>query len=140
MKSSFSTAIFVDSNIPMYLVGKSHPNKNRALVALEKLAYERARLVTSAEVYQEILHRYSALERLDAVRPAMTVLDDLVDEVFSVEREDVRGAVSLLAGHSELSSRDALHLAMMERRKIRFVLSFDRAFEQIPGVTRLPML
>jgi predicted nucleic acid-binding protein len=135
-----STAIFVDSNIPMYLIGKAHPNKDRALAALEKLTYERARLVTSAEVYQEILHRYSALGRLDAVRPAMTVLDDLVDEVFDVTRDDVKAAAALLAVDSKLSSRDALHLAMMERRRIRFVLTFDRAFERARWVTRLPML
>jgi predicted nucleic acid-binding protein len=136
----FSSAIFVDSNIPMYLVGKPHPNKDRALAALEKLSYERARLVTSAEVYQEILHRYSALGRLDAVRPAMTVLDDLVDEAFDVGREDVRGAASLLAADPKFSSRDALHLSVMERRQIRFVLTFDRAFERASWVTRLPIL
>ena len=124
----------------MYLVGKAHPNKDLALIALEKLARERARLVTSAEVYQEILHRYSALDRLDAIRPAMTVLDDLADEVLNVEREDVRTAAGLLTvTNPRLSSRDALHLAMMERRQIRFILSFDRIFGILPGITRLPM-
>ena len=43
--------IFVDSNVPMYLVGAPHPNRNRAVDFLARSTAER--LVTSAEVYQE---------------------------------------------------------------------------------------
>lgn len=50
--------IFVDSNIPMYLVGAPHPNRNRAAAFLREESAQR--YATSAEVYQEILHRYVA--------------------------------------------------------------------------------
>ena len=59
--------ILVDSNIPMYLVGASHPHKADAQRLLEKLVSERQRLVTDAEVLQEILHRYVAI---NAGRPS----------------------------------------------------------------------
>ena len=49
--------IFIDSNIPMYLVGASHPHKTNAPRWLEKLIREHQRLVTSAEVLVEILRR-----------------------------------------------------------------------------------
>ena len=62
--------IFIDSNIPMYLVGASHPHKTNAQLWLEKLIREHQRLVTSAEVLQEILHRYVAIHRRDAIQPA----------------------------------------------------------------------
>ena len=58
--------IFIDSNIPMYLVGAAHPNKDAARRVLELAINRGERLVTSAEVMQEILHRYAALRRLDA--------------------------------------------------------------------------
>src|SRR5262245_34063500 len=50
--------ILVDSNIPMYLVGAAHPNKDSARSALERAIVDGERLVTDAEVLQEILHRY----------------------------------------------------------------------------------
>jgi uncharacterized protein len=49
--------IFIDSNIPMYLVGARHPHKVDAQRLLENLLSERVRLVTDTEVLQEILHR-----------------------------------------------------------------------------------
>jgi predicted nucleic acid-binding protein len=49
--------IFIDSNIPMYLVGASHPNKIEAQRLLENVIRTEEHLVTDAEVLQEILHR-----------------------------------------------------------------------------------
>jgi uncharacterized protein len=49
--------ILIDSNIPMYLVGDPHPHKADAQRLMEKFISERQRLVTDAEVFQEILHR-----------------------------------------------------------------------------------
>ena len=59
--------IFIDSNIPMYLVGAHHPNKARAIEVVGRLARAGERLVTDVEVYQEILHRYTAIRRIDAI-------------------------------------------------------------------------
>lgn len=59
--------ILVDSNIPMYLIGAPHPHKSDAQRLLERLVSEHQRLVTDAEVLQEILHRYVALNRRDAI-------------------------------------------------------------------------
>ena len=42
--------IFIDSNIPMYLVGAPHPHKSDSQRLLEGLISERSRLVTNAEV------------------------------------------------------------------------------------------
>lgn len=50
--------IFVDSNIPMYLAGQSHPHKVDAQRMLERAVAMNERLVTDAEVLQEILHRH----------------------------------------------------------------------------------
>ena len=46
--------ILVDSNIPMYLVGAEHPHKVDARRLLERAVAEKRRLVTDAEVLQEI--------------------------------------------------------------------------------------
>jgi uncharacterized protein len=49
--------ILVDANIPMYLVGGAHPNKDAARRLLEDAIRRDFRLVTDAEVLQEILRR-----------------------------------------------------------------------------------
>jgi uncharacterized protein len=66
--------ILVDSNIPMYLVGADHPLKNDARRLVERCLLDGERLVTDAEVLQEILHRYVAIRRRDAIQPALEVL------------------------------------------------------------------
>ena len=129
--------IFVDSNIPMYLVGAPHAHKADAQRLLERCIADRERLVTNAEVLQEILHRYVAIERRDAIQPAFDAILGVVDDVFPVEMPDVERAKAIVLGWARLSARGALHLATMERQGITRILSFDTGFDGFPGVTRL---
>jgi uncharacterized protein len=129
--------ILVDSNIPMYLVGESQLQKNAIKGLLEDLVSARQRLVTDAEVLQEILHRYVSINRREAIQPAFDALFRIVDEVLAVDRSIVERAKEFVFGQPQLSARDAVHLAVMERHGIERILSFDSDFDGIPGVTRL---
>jgi predicted nucleic acid-binding protein len=129
--------ILVDSNVPMYLVGAPHVHKSDAQRLLEKFISERHRLVTDAEVLQEILHRYTAIQRRDAIQPAFNALLGVVDQVLPVDRGAVERAKEIVLGYQELSARDAVHLAVMEHHGIDRILSFDSGFDQFPGITRL---
>lgn len=129
--------IFVDSNVPMYLVGGPHPHKADSQRLLEAAIAASERLVTDVEVLQEILHRYVAIQRRDAIQPAFDAVLDLVDEVFAVTLEDVLRAKDVVLGKPRLSARDALHAAVMERHDVRRIMTFDTAFDDVPGVTRL---
>jgi predicted nucleic acid-binding protein len=129
--------IFVDSNVPMYLVGARHPHKADAQRLLERFISEGERLVTDAEVFQEILHRYVAIDRREAIQPAFDAILGIVDEVFPVDLAAVERAKGIVLGHRELSSRDALHLAVMERQDVRRILTFDAGFERFPGIERI---
>ncbi len=129
--------ILVDSNIPMYLVGSSHPHKSDAQRWLEKLVSDRERLVTDAEVLQEILHRYVAINRRDAIQPAFDALLGIVDQVLAVDRGIAERAKEIVLGYRQLSARDAVHLAVMEHHGIERILTFDSGFDGFPGMTRL---
>ena len=129
--------ILVDSNIPMYLVGAAHPHKGDAQRWLEQLVNERQRLVTDAVVLQEILHRYVAIGRRDAIQPAFDALLGIVDEVLAVDQDTVERAKRVVLGHAQLSARDAVHLAIMQQHGIKKILSFDSGFDGFPGVTRI---
>jgi predicted nucleic acid-binding protein len=130
--------IFVDSNIPMYLVGQSHPHKADAQRVLERLIATRERLVTSAEVYQEVLHRYVAIKRRDAIAPAMEALAGIVDDVFTIGLEDLKRAQQIVLAYP-LSARNALHVAVMEAHGVEQILTFDSGFDAFPGVRRVPL-
>lgn len=129
--------IFVDSNIPMYLIGAAHPNKERARVLLKDSIRRQERLVTDTEVFQEILHRYSAIRRPEAIQPAFELLLEIADEIFAFDMQDIEAAKEKLLKMEDVSARDALHLAVMKRQGIDRVLSFDAGFDSAPGVSRL---
>jgi predicted nucleic acid-binding protein len=129
--------ILVDSNVPMYLVGAPHVHKVDAQRLLEKFVSERQRLVADAEVLQEILHRYVAIQRRDAIQPAFNALLGIVDEVLPVDRTAVERAKGIVLAYAGLSARDAVHLAVMEQNGIDRILSFDSGFDQFPGITRV---
>jgi hypothetical protein len=129
--------IFVDSNIPMYLIGAAHPHKTEAQVILERLIAAGQRLVTDAEVLQEILHRYSAIGKREAIGPALRVTLDIVDEVFPIEKAEVLRAGEIVRNRALLSARDAVHIAVMERHGVQSILSFDGDFDRWPGLQRI---
>ncbi len=120
----------------MYLVGAAHPNKGEAQRLLERAVVDGERLITDAEVLQEILHRYVAIGRREAIEPAFTVLLGVVDAVLPIELADVQRARKLLAT-PRLQARDAIHVAVMQAHDIGRVLSFDRGFDAVPGLTRI---
>jgi uncharacterized protein len=130
--------LFVDANVPMYLVGAEHPNKEPATTALEIAIARGERLVTDAEVLQELLHRYRSIGRLDAMEQATDALLSVVDEVFPIERDDVLAARRLLVRLPRLSARDALHVATMRRYGVDDILTFDTGFDAVGGLRRLP--
>jgi len=129
--------ILIDSNIPMYLVGADHPHKVDAQRLLERCVAGRERLVTVAEVLQEILHRYVAISRRDSIQPAFEALLTIVDEVFSIEPEIVLRAREIVFARPAISARDAIHVAVMERHRVRTIMTFDRGFDGVPGIARL---
>ena len=120
----------------MYLVGAAHPHKADAKQLLESAIAAAERLVTSAEVLQEILHRYVAIGKRDAIQPAFEALLGVVDEVMSIELADVERAREFVQGLSDLSARDALHAAVMTRNSIERIMTFDKAFDAVPGISR----
>jgi uncharacterized protein len=129
--------ILIDSNIPMYLVGAPHAHKSDARRLLEKVVSERQSLVTDAEVLQEILHRYVAIDRRDAIQPAFDALIGMVDQVLAVDRSIAERAKQIVLGYRQLSARDAVHIAVMEHHGIEQIMTFDSVFDGFPGIRRL---
>lgn len=121
----------------MYLVGAEHPNKLVAKRKLEAALQARERLITDVGVLQEILHRYGAIERRDAIQPAFDVVLAIVDDVYPIELENVERAKGLVLERRSLSALDAIHVAVMEHHDVTRILSFDSGFDAVPGLQRV---
>lgn len=123
----------------MYLIGKEHLRRRDAVRAVADLVRRHETLVSSAEVVQEILHRYHAIRRREFVQPALRLLLELTEgEIFPVTLSDTLRAGELLISFPGISSRDAVHVAVMESRGVSRILSFDRGFDAVTGIERIP--
>ena len=121
----------------MYPIGAAHPHKTEAQVILERLIAAGERLVTDAEVLQEILYRYTAIDRREAIGPALQATLGIVDEAIPIEKAEVMRAGEIVQNRALMPARDAVHIAVMERHGIRSILSFDGDFDRWPGLHRL---
>ncbi len=121
----------------MFLIGAAHSHKTDSQQLIERCISRNERLVTDAEVLQEILHRYVAIQRRDAIQAAFETLLAIVDEVFPITQRNLQRAKEIVLGSTMLSARDALHLAVMEHNSVEKILTFDRGFDGFPGVTRI---
>jgi len=121
----------------MYLVGLDPARHLDAARRVENLLATGERLVSDAEVLQEILHRFISIRRLDAIQPAFDTLLGIVDEVLPVDREAMEWAKQIAMNYRRLSARDCVHAGIMRQHGIDRILSYDSGFDSLPGITRL---
>ncbi len=118
---------FVDTNVWMYAVGRSHPLRSEARALLRSAIEQRTTLVTSAEVLQELMHAYLRVGRLGALDDALSLIEGTVTETWTVEPQDVLHARRILEDFPHLGARDLLHVACCRRRGVSRLQTFDRA-------------
>lgn len=131
--------VFIDSNIPMYVAGTEHPNRDSALRFLESVRRGDVEACTSTEVLQEILFRYHALGRLDLAGRVYDLFVALLPQVLPVTLADTDQARGLLASTPGISARDAVHGAVMINNGVERVATFDRGFDRLGRVTRVEL-
>src|ERR1019366_5882936 len=98
---------------------------------------EGERLVTDAEVFQEILHRYSSIGRTEFIDSAFELMRKIIDEVFPIELSSVDLARSIIRKTPGISARDAIHAATMNIHKVKILASFDSGFDRIRSISRI---
>ena len=128
--------VFIDSNIPMYVAGRPHPHREPSRRFLEAVRAGDVEGVTSTEVLQEILFRYSGLGRLDVGLEVYDLFVQICSRVLPVTLADTDRARALLPSLSGVSVRDAVHAAVMLTNGIGTIATFDNGFDRIPGIRR----
>jgi len=127
---------FIDANIPMYAAGRDHPAKLPSVALLKRVAEGAIDAIIDAEVLQEILHRYLAINHLEQGLVVFDSFEKLIGEVLPIEQQDVVAARELLGTHRGITARDAIHIAIMLRHRIRLIYSYDRHFDGLDGIER----
>ncbi|MEX2598730.1 MAG: type II toxin-antitoxin system VapC family toxin [Dehalococcoidia bacterium] len=130
--------IFIDTNVPIYAAGRPHPLKQPCIEVLQWASVQPMAFVTDAEVLQELLHRYLSLRLWPQGKDVLEWFADLMEgRIEPVHAADVRQAAQLAGGLRQLSGRDLLHAAVMQRVGVNRMVSADAGFDGLPGVERL---
>ena len=131
-------AAFIDANVPIYASGRRHPNKEPCAQILMMVAERPHSFVTDVEVLQELLHRYLASQRWTLGRRVLQEFAEIMhDRIEPVYEDDIELASRLADLHPEVSARDLVHTAVMQRLGVDRIISSDADFDRLPGVTRL---
>jgi len=131
--------VFVDSNIPTYSAGREHVHRDPSRRLLSAIGAGQVEACTSTEVLQEILYRYSSLQRRDMARDVYDFFTTVCSNVLDVTLADTDRARDLLMEHGGLGARDAIHAAVMLNHGIEWVATFDSDFDRVAGIRRLPL-
>ncbi|MEZ4659613.1 MAG: type II toxin-antitoxin system VapC family toxin [Caldilineaceae bacterium] len=128
---------FVDTNIVMYAVGATHALKQPCLQIFADCQRFPLTLTTSSEVLQELLHVYTARgQRATAIeicRDFMTT----VDQILPVTENDFTWALHFHQQYNSLPARDSVHAATMINNGLTYILSADKHFDGLAGITRV---
>lgn len=132
-----SRRVFVDANVPMYAGGAASPQKADCLAFMRKVAEGKIAGTSSTEILQEILHRYLHLKRPELARQVFDGFRAVIPTMFAVEPEDLDEARRLMDAYPRAKARDLVHLAVMVRRGIKVIVSYDEDFDDFNEVTRV---
>jgi len=130
-------AWFIDANVPMYAAGAPSEYKAACVAILEAAASGKIVAVTDAEVIQEIAYRYWHINRLAEGLEIARDFAMAIPRVLPVDVQDTMAMLELLAAHPQLTPRDALHCAVMNRHGISRIVTADRHFASVPGIVSI---
>ncbi|MCY7411534.1 MAG: type II toxin-antitoxin system VapC family toxin [Salinibacterium sp.] len=133
-------ALLLDSSIAAHALGADGPYKDACRLLLQRTAEAKVRAYASVEMIQELVHhrmritgdrRLAAMDGRD-ISAAATLL--------AFDRGVLDLSLDLIERFPTVRGRDAVHAATAIAYGIERIASTDRAFDDIPGVTRVDPL
>lgn len=133
-------AIYLDSAVAIYALGDEHPLKAACRTTLDRASRDEVRAYGSVEMIQEVVHH--RLRRTGSRADASADGRDLMVActILNFDREVLDLSLGLIARLPTIRGRDAVHAATALAFGIERVVSPDRAFDGIPGITRVDPL
>jgi predicted nucleic acid-binding protein len=129
--------VFIDTAVIMYAGGAEHPLRNPCGRIIKGVADGDIDAVTSAEVIQEILHRFISVRRPDTGRAQAIDALDVFAPVLPITHALMRRVPDLAIRYPSLAARDLVHVATCIHEGITDIVSPDRGFDQVAEVRRI---
>ena len=126
----------IDANVPIYAMGSDHPYKEPCRRLLEIVDEGYHDFLTNSEVLQEVLHVFRRTGRSTMGLELVSGLIWSLRSVIAIGEAEINAAVGLLREYPQIDTRDAVHAAVVQLHGLEGVVSADRGFDVIRGVTR----
>lgn len=124
--------IVLDTTVLVYAVGSEHPLREPCRELLTKRT---SAITTTAGVIQEFVHvRSRRRSRAEAVKLATAYLT-LLSPLLDVPERAVHDALGMLDEHADLGAFDAVLAAAAKHARCEALVTADRAFAEIDGLT-----
>ncbi len=128
---------FIDTAVVMFAAGREHPLRLPCQEVLRDVSVGDVDAVTSAEVIQEILHRFSGTQHRDiGVTMAENTLE-LFSPVLSITHAVMSRMPQLMLENPHLTARDVVHVATCKEFQIETIVSPERGFDAVAGLHRI---
>jgi predicted nucleic acid-binding protein len=129
--------VFLDTAVVMYAAGGDHPMRDACRRIIDRISDGSLDAATSAEVIQEILHRFLSIGRPESGATLVERTQDLMAPVLPITHALMR-RVPLLAGrYPFLAARDVVHIATCIHEGITDIITPDRGFDQVTELRRI---
>ena len=128
--------VFIDTAVLMYAGGRDHPLCEPCRDLLRQVEAGRLDAVISAEVVQEIFHRFVAMRRTELGAEMARDALDLFAPVLAITHAVVQRMPGLAARYPDLAARDLVHVATCAEEGVGAIVSPDRAFDRVEGLAR----
>jgi uncharacterized protein len=129
--------IVLDTTVLVYAVGGDHPLSDPCRRVIEAIGDGRLRATTTAEVIQEFTHvRARRRDRGDAARHARAYAE-LLSPLIIVGEDELKAGLRLFEGHEDLGAFDAVLAATTLAHDATALVSADRAFGGVSGLTHI---
>ncbi len=122
----------IDTSVFVYAQGRPHPYRESCLALVSKLTDLPSDYAIDVELLQEVLHVYSVRGERPVALSTFDRLLTLFPYPIVIQREEMVVARGLLERHQGLSSRDAIHAAVVFTQGFEGIITTDRVFGQIP--------
>lgn len=127
----------IDTNVLIYKSGGDHPLKAPCTRIIALIAEGRIEAMTTPEAIQKFAHIYARRRGRRAAVQRATEYAELLAPLRLSEPEHLESGLQLWADNEELGAFDAVLAAVALDTKYATIVSADRAFASVPGLTHV---
>lgn len=127
----------IDTNVLIYKSGGDHPLKAPCTRIMALIAGGQFEAMTTPEAIQEFAHIYARRRGRRTAMQLATEYADLLAPLRVSEVEHLEAGLQLWADNENLGAFDAVLAAVALDTKYATIVSADRAFASVPGLTHV---